>query len=70
MVGSLTEPGVWTTFIPVSLGAPFWQGLLDKLLGLRSQITDKTRNQRAQARRADLGRPKDVRCCVHSNGFW
>ncbi len=46
--GSLTEPGVWTTFVLVSLGVPFWQGLLDKLLGLRSKITDKTRNEREQ----------------------
>ena len=46
--GSLTEPGVWTTFVLVSLGVPFWQGLLDKLLGLRSKITDKTRDEREQ----------------------
>ena len=45
---SLSEPGVWTTFILVSLGAPFWQGLLDKLLGLRSKITAKTEEERAQ----------------------
>jgi len=48
VAGSLTEPGVWTTFILVSLGVPFWQGLLDKLLGLRSKITDKTRDEREQ----------------------
>jgi len=45
---SLSEPGVWTTFILVSLGAPFWQALLDKLLGLRSKITKKTEEERAQ----------------------
>ena len=45
---SLTEPGVWTTFILISLGVPFWQGLLDKLLGLRSKIGSKTENERAQ----------------------
>ena len=45
---SLSEPGVWTTFILVSLGAPFWQGILDKLLGFRSKITAKTEEERAQ----------------------
>ena len=39
---------MWTTFVLVSLGVPFWQGLLDKLLGLRSKITDKTRDEREQ----------------------
>lgn len=48
IAGSLTEPGVWTTFILVSLGVPFWQGLLDKLLGLRSKIAAKTQNERDQ----------------------
>ena len=48
VVGSLTEPGVWTTFILVSLGVPFWQGLLDKLLGLRSKIGAKTQSERDQ----------------------
>lgn len=43
-----TNPGVWTTFVLVSLGAPFWQGLLDKLLGLRSKITSKTEDERTQ----------------------
>lgn len=42
------QPGVWTTFVLVSLGAPFWPGLLDKLLGLRSKITAKTEKERAQ----------------------
>ncbi|MBL8238142.1 MAG: hypothetical protein JNM66_12020 [Bryobacterales bacterium] len=41
-----TNPGVWTTFVLVSLGAPFWQGVLDKLLGLRSKITTKTDQER------------------------
>lgn len=45
---SLVEPGVWTTFILVSLGAPFWQELLNRLLGLRSKITAKTEEERAQ----------------------
>ncbi len=44
--GSLNEPGVWATFILVSLGVPFWQGLLEKLLGLRSKIATKTQNER------------------------
>lgn len=43
---ALSEPGVWTTFVLVSLGAPFWQGLLDKLLGLRSKIAAKTEGER------------------------
>jgi hypothetical protein len=30
------------------MGAPFWQGLLDKFLGLRSKITAKTEDERAQ----------------------
>lgn len=45
---ALSEPGVWTTLILVSLGAPFWLGLLDKLLGLRSKITEKTQEDRQQ----------------------
>lgn len=44
---ALSEPGVWTTFVLVSLGAPSWQGLLDKLLGLRSKIVTKTEDERA-----------------------
>ena len=48
IVRSTSEPGVWTTFILVSLGVPFWQGLLDKLLGLRSKIGAKTQNERDQ----------------------
>lgn len=43
---ALAEPGVWTTLILVSLGAPFWLGLLDKLLGIRSKITAKTQEDR------------------------
>lgn len=46
VAGALGEPGVWATFILVSLGVPFWQGLLDKLLGLRSKIATKTENER------------------------
>ena len=46
--GSGLRSGVWTTFILVSLGVPFWRGLLDKLLGLRSKIAAKTENERAQ----------------------
>jgi len=42
------KPGVWTTFVLVCLGAPFWQGLLDQLLGLRSKITAKTQAERVQ----------------------
>lgn len=45
---TVREPGVWTTFVLVGLGAPFWLGLLDKLLGLRSKITAKTEEERAQ----------------------
>jgi hypothetical protein len=45
---TLREPGVWTTFVLVCLGAPFWQGWLDRLLGLRSKITAKTQQERAQ----------------------
>ena len=41
-----SEPGVWTTFFLVSLGAPFWQNLLTKLLGLKSKFTAKTENDR------------------------
>jgi len=43
-----TDPGVWTTLVLVSLGAPFWQSRLDKLLGLRSKITEKTEDERTQ----------------------
>jgi hypothetical protein len=46
--GAVSEPGVWTSFILLSLGVPFWQGLLDKLLGLRSKIAAKTEKERAQ----------------------
>ena len=41
------NPGILTTFALVSLGAPFWQRLLDKLLGLRSRIVEKTEEERA-----------------------
>lgn len=43
---ALSQPGVWASFILVSLGVPFWQGLLDNLLGLRSKIATKTQNER------------------------
>ena len=45
---ALSEPGVWTTLFLVSLGAPFWQALLDRFLGLRSKITAKTEDERVQ----------------------
>jgi len=48
MATSLNQPGVWVTWILVGMGAPFWQGMLDKLLGLRSKITAKTENERLQ----------------------
>ena len=45
---ALSQPGVLATWVLLGMGAPFWQGLLDKLLGLRSKITAKTENERAQ----------------------
>lgn len=45
---ALTQPGVLVTWVLLGMGAPFWQGLLDKLLGLRSKITAKTEEERAQ----------------------
>lgn len=45
---ALSQPGVLVTWVLLGMGAPFWQGLLDKLLGLRSKITAKTEDERAQ----------------------
>lgn len=45
---ALSQPGVLATWVLLGMGAPFWQGLLDKLLGLRSKTTAKTENERAQ----------------------
>lgn len=45
---ALSQPGVLVTWVLLGMGAPFWQGLLDRLLGLRSKITAKTEDERAQ----------------------
>lgn len=45
---ALSQPGVLVTWVLLGMGAPFWQGLLDKLLGLRSKITAKTEDERSQ----------------------
>lgn len=45
---AITDPGIWTTLFLVSLGAPFWDSLLNKLLGLRSKITERTETERHQ----------------------
>ncbi len=39
--------GVFATWMMVSLGAPFWLGVLEKLLGLRSLMSQKASDQRA-----------------------
>jgi hypothetical protein len=49
---SITDPsinlaGVFATWVMVSLGAPFWLNILDKLLGLRSIVQTKANEQRA-----------------------
>ena len=43
---NLGNTGVLLTWIMVSLGAPFWLSLLDKLLGLRSEVARKATEQR------------------------
>lgn len=45
---AFSQPGVWVTWMLVGMGAPFWQSLLDRLLGLRSKISQKTETERAQ----------------------
>lgn len=45
--GKLDQPGVWVTWVLVSLGAPFWLGLLNKILGLRSEMARKEEEQRS-----------------------
>lgn len=45
--GNLAQPGVLLTWVMVSLGAPFWLGLLNKLLGVRSEVAMKAQQQRA-----------------------
>lgn len=39
--------GVFATWMMVSLGAPFWLGVLERLLGLRSLMSQKASEQRA-----------------------
>lgn len=39
-------PGLLITWILVSLGSAFWLALLDKILGIRSELTRKTQAQR------------------------
>ncbi|MBI2687606.1 MAG: hypothetical protein HYX27_14945 [Acidobacteria bacterium] len=45
---TIAKPGIWITWVLVGLGASFWQGLIEKLLGLRSRITAKTEEERTQ----------------------
>lgn len=39
-------PGIFVTWILVSLGSAFWLGLLNKMLGLRSELSKKLEAQR------------------------
>ena len=39
-------PGIFVTWILVSLGSAFWLGLLNKVLGLRSELSKKLDAQR------------------------
>ena len=39
-------PGIFVTWILVSLGSAFWLGLLNKILGLRSELSKKLEAQR------------------------
>lgn len=42
----LKQPGVWVTWILLSLGAPFWQRALDKLFGLKTLMQQRTTQAR------------------------
>jgi hypothetical protein len=44
---SLMLPGVWISWILVCLGAPFWQGMIGKISGFRSLISEKEEKARA-----------------------
>jgi len=40
------KPGIFVTWILVSLGSAFWLGVLNKMLGIRSELTNKLNVQR------------------------
>lgn len=43
----LRRPGVWITWVLVSLGAPFWQEMIRKLIGFRTLIGQKEEQARS-----------------------
>jgi len=56
MMHWIPYPGVWVTWVLVSLGAPFWLELIRKLLGFRNLIGSKEEQARAN-RAATAGKP-------------
>jgi hypothetical protein len=52
----VVTPGIWLSSMMASLGAAFWFGLLNKLVGLKSVMQEAAAKTRA-AREADLRAP-------------